>query len=52
MDIQKKEVHMLPENQKTTYRSFYDSARNNVILDSKTTLLIHLTSAMAFGCYP
>lgn len=43
---------MLPEKQKTAYRVFYDSARNNSILDPKTTLLIHLTSAMAFGCYP
>ncbi len=43
---------MLPEKQKQTYRSFYDSARNNNILDLKTTLLIHLASAMAFACYP
>ncbi len=43
---------MLPEEQKQTYRSFYDSARNNDILDIKTTLLLHLVSAMAFGCYP
>ncbi len=43
---------MLPEKQKQTYRSFYDSARNNNILDVKTTLLIHLASAMAFACYP
>jgi len=43
---------MLPEKQKTAYRSFYDSARNNDILDPKTTLLIHLASAMAVACYP
>ena len=42
---------MLPEKQKTAYEAFYDSARNNGILNPKTTLLIHLTSAMAFGCY-
>ncbi|GEM_PF-4063526 len=30
---------MLPEEQKRTYRAFYDSARNNDILDTKTTLL-------------
>ena len=46
------ESAMLPENQKTAYKDFYNSARNNNILDPKTTLLIHLTSAMAFGCYP
>ena len=43
---------MLPEKQKTAYRSFYDSARKNEFLDPKTTLLIHFASAMAFGCYP
>lgn len=43
---------MLPEKQKTAYKAFYNSARNNNILDPKTTLLIHLTSAMAFDCYP
>ena len=43
---------MLPEKQKQTYRFFYDSARNNDILDPKTTLLIHFASAMAFACYP
>jgi len=52
MHKHKKEVSVLPDKQKTAYRAFYDSARNNGILDPKTTVLIHLTSAMAFGCYP
>ena len=43
---------MLPEEQKKSYRAFYDFARNNDILDPKTTLLIHFASALAFGCYP
>ena len=43
---------MLPEKQKQAYTDFYESARKNGILDPKTTLLIHLASAMAFGCYP
>jgi len=43
---------MLPEKQKEAYRDFYDSARNNDILDFKTTILVHFASAMAFGCYP
>ncbi len=43
---------MLPEKQKKTYREFYDSARYNETLDPKTTLLIHMASAMAIGCYP
>jgi len=46
------EAYMLPEKLKNAYRSFYDSARNNDILDPKTTLLIHFASALALGCYP
>jgi len=43
---------MLPEKQKTAYTEFYNSARNNKILEPKTTLMLHLASAMAIGCYP
>ncbi len=43
---------MLPADQKKAYSGFYDSARRNKILDEKTTVLIHLASAMALGCYP
>ncbi len=43
---------MLPEKQNQAYTEFYDSARHNKILDPKTTLMIHLASAMALGCYP
>jgi hypothetical protein len=46
------EKHMLPEKQKKAYRSFYNSARENDILEAKTTLLIHFATAMALGCYP
>ena len=34
------------------YTEFYNSVRNNDILDPKTTLLIHLASSMAMACYP
>jgi len=43
---------MLPGEQEKAYKDFYNSARNNKILDPKTTLMIHLASAMAFACYP
>ncbi len=43
---------MLPETQNKAYTEFYDSALHNKILDQKTTLMIHLASAMALGCYP
>ncbi len=43
---------MLPKRQKETFEVFYDAARQNTILDPKTTLLLHLGSAMALGCMP
>ena len=43
---------MLPNEQEKAYRAFYNSARQNQILDSKTTVMIHLASAMALACYP
>ena len=43
---------MLPEKQKAAYRAFYESTRENGILDEKTTILLHMAAAMAFGCYP
>ena len=43
---------MLPEKQKKAWNDFYDSARNNSIMEPKTTLLLHLASSMAVGCNP
>jgi hypothetical protein len=43
---------MLPKDQMKAYSDFYDSARQNDILPPKTTLLVHLASAMALACYP
>jgi hypothetical protein len=43
---------MLSKKQNKAYDEFYDSARHNDILDSKTSLLLHLASAMTAGCYP
>jgi hypothetical protein len=43
---------MLPKKQKNAFDDFYDSARYNEILEPKTTLMIHLATAMAVGCYP
>jgi len=45
-------TNMLPSDQEKAYREFYNSARHNKILDAKTTLMIHLASAIAFACYP
>jgi hypothetical protein len=43
---------VLPEKQLRAFGEFYKSARYNKILDPKTTLMIHLASAMSAGCYP
>ena len=43
---------MLPKKQDETFSEFYKAARFNKILDSKTTLMIHLATAMSSGCYP
>ena len=34
------------------FEEFYNSAFKNELLDQKTTVMIHLASAMALGCYP
>lgn len=34
------------------FNAFYKSARYNDVLDERTTLFLHLASAMALGCYP
>jgi hypothetical protein len=43
---------MIKGKQLQTYTDFYNSARYSETLDPKTTLLIHLASAMAMACYP
>lgn len=43
---------MLPEQQQKAFGEFYDTVRENAILDPKTTLLLHLATAMAVGCSP
>lgn len=42
---------MLP-GQRQAFQDFYDSARHNHVLDERTTVMIHLASAMAVACYP
>jgi alkylhydroperoxidase/carboxymuconolactone decarboxylase family protein YurZ len=43
---------MLPEKQQKAFGEFYDTVRENTILEPKTTLLLHLGAAMALGCSP
>jgi len=43
---------MLPTKQHQAYSDFYDAARYNEILEPKTTLMLHLATAMAVACSP
>jgi hypothetical protein len=43
---------MLPDKQRRAFGEFYKQARFNGILDEKTSLMIHLATAMSVGCYP
>ena len=43
---------MKPTNLSRNWQTFYDSARHNDVFDERTTLMLHLASAMALGCYP
>lgn len=43
---------MKPTVQSENWQKFYDSARHNGVLDERTTLMLHLASAMAVACYP
>lgn len=52
MHVDERSEGLLPEQQAKTYDDFYNSARYNKILDQKTTILIHMATAMALGCYP
>ena len=38
--------------QSESWQRFYDAARENETLDPRTTVMLHLASAMALGCYP
>ena len=46
------EESMLPKEQQKAFDAFYESARHNKILEPKTTLMLHIATAMAIGCHP
>jgi alkylhydroperoxidase/carboxymuconolactone decarboxylase family protein YurZ len=47
-----KDKSMLSENQRGLFAEFHKSIEAEGILDEKTSHLIKITAAMAFGCYP
>ena len=48
----RKEPLMPSEPQDNAFDAFYKAARYNKILDPKTTVMIHLATAMSAGCHP
>jgi hypothetical protein len=43
-------VKVLPKKQDKAYTAFYESARYNKVLGQDTTLMLHLATAISFGC--
>jgi hypothetical protein len=43
---------MPSEPQDNAFDAFYKTARHNKILDPKTTVMIHLATAISAGCHP
>jgi len=43
---------MLPFEQRKAFSTFYDSVRDESVLDKTTTIMIGLAAAMAAGCEP
>ncbi len=43
---------MLSENQRKIFADFHRSVEAEEVLDEKTSHMIKLAVAMAFGCYP
>jgi hypothetical protein len=43
---------MLKKEQLQHWRCFYAAARDNEVLDARTTVLVQLASAMSLGCDP
>lgn len=50
--LQSKGAAMLLPKQQKAYSDFYDAVRDGEILDSRTTVIVGLTTAMAIGCDP
>jgi hypothetical protein len=42
----------MPTEQDKAFDAFYRTARYNGILDPRTTVMIHLATAMSTACYP
>ena len=43
---------MLAPKQHKAYCQFYDAVRDESVLDTRTTVIVGLTAAMANGCDP
>ena len=47
-----KEKFMLSENQRKIFADFHKSVEAEGVLDDKTSHMIKIAAAIAFGCYP
>jgi hypothetical protein len=47
-----KEKSVLSENQRKIFADFHNSVDAEATLDEKTSHMIKVAAAMAFGCYP
>ena len=43
---------MIPGRYEKLFNEFYDAVRGNEVLDPKTTVLLHLATAISVGCDP
>jgi hypothetical protein len=41
---------MISGKNEKAFKAFYESARHNTILAEDTTVVLHLATALAFGC--
>jgi len=47
-----KEKSMLSENQREIFAAFHKSVEAEGALDDKTSHMVKIAAAIAFGCYP
>ncbi|UCD05911.1 MAG: carboxymuconolactone decarboxylase family protein [candidate division WOR-3 bacterium] len=48
--LHRKETGSIPDVQKKKFSDFFESAKQNDVLDARTTLLIQIAAALANGC--
>lgn len=52
MQLYREKEGTVPTKRGREFDAFYDAARNNEVLGERTTIMLHLATAMAVACYP